>query len=70
MENSNNTNEFFQSSTVELNHLKETISKAKSIVIILVENMEIAKEDENAINVLKVLQSLIKEIEEGLEKRL
>ena len=54
----------------ELNHLKETISKAKSIVIILVENMEIAKEDENAINVLKVLQSLIKEIEEELEKRL
>lgn len=70
MENSNNTNEFFQSSTTELNHLKETISKAKSIVIILVENMEIAKEDENAINVLKVLQSLIKEIEEDLEKRL
>ncbi len=70
MENSNNTSEFFQSSTAELNHLKETISKAKSIVIILVENMEIAKEDENAINVLKVLQSLIKEIEEELEKRL
>lgn len=70
MENSNNTSEFFQSSTAELNHLKETISKAKSIVIILVENMEIAKEDENAINVLKVLQSLIKEIEEDLEKRL
>lgn len=70
MKNSNNTNEFFQSSTAELNHLKETISKAKSIVIILVENMEIAKEDENAINVLKVLQSLIKEIEEELEKRL
>lgn len=70
MENSNNTNEFFQSSTAELNHLKETISKAKSIVIILVENMEIAKEDKNAINVLKVLQGLIKEIEEELEKRL
>lgn len=70
MDNSNNTNEFFQSSTTEFNHLKETISKAKSIVIILVENMEIAKEDENAINVLKVLQSLIKEIEEDLEKRL
>lgn len=70
MEHSNNTHEFFQSNTNELNHLRESISKAKSIVIILVENMEIAKEDENAINVLKILQSLIKEIEEGLEKRL